>query len=102
MNNVLFEIAFEYGGKLYHEAVNKNEIDPEHYERIYDYWFGGLGDELGFELTGDKDENNNFLPKRLYVNVYFDEDTARPDDQILDLWLKLPGEKAFTKVHFND
>lgn len=98
MNNVLFEIAFEYEGKLYHEVVDSYEIDHNHYSDIYDYWFGEGGNGLCFELNGRKGDGGEFLPVDLCVCVYHGEDEIHPRKIISDLWLKLPGKEYFSEV----
>lgn len=95
MNNVLFEIAFEYEGKLYHEVVDGSQIDLTHYEHRYDYWFGDI-DGIHFELNGDKD--NAPTAENLCVCVYLFLDSVNPDSILTDLWVKKPGENCFSPV----
>lgn len=84
------QITFTYNGVKYRKTINENEIDMEHYDEIWDTWFGENENELAnrhyeekddetemvFEVTADKkcvnDEYGLYVicGEGIYINVY--------------------------------
>lgn len=83
-NNII--ISFEYRGKTYTQNISINDIDTNHYEEIWDYWFEFEVEDFVFELTGTKCDNKiAFIPNEMYINVYEDEDADEPMDIITNI-----------------
>ena len=84
------QITFTYKGVKYRKTINEHEIDMEHYDEIWDTWFGENENELAdrhyeekddetemvFEVTADKkcvnDEYGLYVicGEGIYINVY--------------------------------
>lgn len=84
------QITFTYKGVKYRKTINENEIDMQHYDEIWDTWFGENENELAdrhyeekddetemvFEVTADKKCVNNeyglyvICGEGIYINVY--------------------------------
>lgn len=90
------QISFIYDGVKYRQTIDENDIDMEHYDDIWDWWFGENSNELAdrhyidkddeneliFEVTADKkwiDEKNDSIisADNIYINVY--ENTYEDD-----------------------
>lgn len=85
MNNNII-ISFEYRGKTYTQNISINDIDTNHYEEIWDYWFEFEIEDFVFELTGTKCDNKIvFIPNEMYINVYEDEYADEPMDTIINI-----------------
>ena len=84
------QITFTYNNVKYRKTINEHEIDMEHYDEIWDTWFGENENELAdrhyeekddetemvFEVTADKkcvnDEYGLYVicGEGIYINVY--------------------------------
>ena len=84
------QITFTYKSVKYPKTINEHEIDMEHYDEIWDTWFGENENELAdrhyeekddetemvFEVTADKKCVNNeyglyvICGEGIYINVY--------------------------------
>ena len=84
------QITFTYNNVKYRKTINEHEIDMEHYDDIWDTWFGENENELAdrhyeekddetemvFEVTADKkcvnDEYGLYVicGEGIYINVY--------------------------------
>lgn len=84
------QITFTYKGVKYRKTINENEIDMQHYDELWDTWFGENENELAdrhyeekddetemvFEVTADKkcvnDEYGLYVicGEGIYINVY--------------------------------
>lgn len=75
-------IQFEYDGETFNERVYLDQIDREHYEDLWDWWFGAKTcsehSELNFELLGEKDNDGNIIIDKFKINVYADVDADDP------------------------
>lgn len=71
-------IKFEYGGEFFNERIYLDQIDRDHYDDYWDWWFGSHGGakhpNLNFEVFGDKDDEGNIIYDAFEINVYEDED----------------------------
>lgn len=91
--NTYIEIAFFYKKELYVERIYTKDIDKNHYENVWDWWFGNKKfdayPDLVFELTADKNSNGKLTTENMYINVYEDEDSDEPIDIIKEIsWRK--------------
>ena len=84
------QITFTYNNVKYRKTINENSIDMQHYDDIWDTWFGENENELAdrhyeekddetemvFEVTADKkcvnDEYGLYVicGEGIYINVY--------------------------------
>lgn len=75
-------IQFEYDGETFNERVYLDQIDREHYDDLWDWWFGvktySGHSELNFELLGEKDNDGNIIIDKFRINVYADESADDP------------------------
>lgn len=75
------ELLFQYKGIWYCERIYLHNIDSNHYEEIWDYWFGNSAEddepELVFEVTANK-TCGHFTLDDLYINVYENDDANTP------------------------
>lgn len=99
-------IQFEYDDEIFNERIYLEDIDREHYDSNWDWWFdspkGSLHPDLNFEIFGDKDSEGNIIYDAFEINVYENEDAMDYMAQICDFkltksWL---GEKeGFIKYY---
>ena len=82
-------IQFVYDGETFNERVYLDSIDYNHYENLFDWWFGAPKDsrhpDLCFELNCDMDENGNYKLYDMRIAVYENEDADEPTEWI-DHW----------------
>lgn len=75
------ELLFQYNDIWYCERIYLHNIDPNHYENMWDYWFGNSSEDeepdLIFEVTANK-ENGHFTLDELYINVYENDEANDP------------------------
>lgn len=83
------QISFTYDGVKYRQTIDENDIDIEHYDYMWDWWFGENDNELAnlhyikkdneneliFEVTADKkwvEEKDDYIicGEGIYINVY--------------------------------
>lgn len=83
------QISFTYDGVKYRQTIDENDIDIEHYDYMWGWWFGENSNELAnlhyiekdneneliFEVTADKkwvEEKNDYIicGEGIYINVY--------------------------------
>lgn len=80
------EIAFFYNKDLYVERIYTDQIDINHYESVWDWWFGAgkndLNPNLVFEITAEKNIDNKLTTNNMYVNVYANENENEPIERI--------------------
>lgn len=73
------DIMFPFKDKQYIERIYLNDVDPDHYEDLWDWWFGDSdsrtqGDvTYDFELTANKHADGNFAMTGMYINVYLND-----------------------------
>jgi len=76
------DILFQYDDDIYSERIYLDMIDTNHYDDLWDYWFGcGAEDKhpnIVFEVTADKDNDGKFTLSNLYINVYVTENDDKP------------------------
>ena len=41
------QITFTYNNVKYRKTIDENNVDMEHYEYLWDYWFGYSANNLG-------------------------------------------------------
>lgn len=67
-------IQFDYDGEIFSERIYLDQIDRDHYDDHWDWWFGANEDskhpELCFELFGDKDDEGNIIYDAFEINIY--------------------------------
>lgn len=94
------DIAFYYEKILYVERIYTDQIDKDHYENMWDWWFGCKKNDdnpnLVFELTGNKNEEGQFITEDMYINVYAKEYDDTPIDVIENIsyrksWIDMIG-----------
>lgn len=102
-------IQFEYDGETFNERIYLDQIDRDHYDDHWDWWFGsheGLKHpDLNFEVFGDKDENGNIVYDAFEINVYDNEDAMDPMATICDFELTqswLGKKEGFIKYYDNE
>lgn len=87
--NTYIEIAFIYRKELYVERIYTKDIDKNHYENMWDWWFGNkesdTSPDLVFELTADKNSDGKLTTENMYINVYENEDSDEPIDIIKEI-----------------
>lgn len=87
--NTYIEIAFIYRKELYVERIYTKDIDKNHYENMWDWWFGNKESDtypdLVFELTADKNSDGKLTTENMYINVYENEDSDEPIDIIKEI-----------------
>lgn len=75
------ELLFQYKSIWYCERIYPYNIDPNHYENMWDYWFGNSTEddepELAFEVTANK-VDGQFTLDNLYINVYENDEANTP------------------------
>lgn len=95
------EIAFFYDGELYVERIYTDQIDINHYESVWDWWFkSGENDSnpnLVFELTAEKNIENKLTTCGMYINVYKNEESNEPIKRIDEIAYRKSwtGRRAF-------
>lgn len=99
------DVLFDYNGKTYCEPVYVDDIDLEHYDKVWDWWFrpyvdGSSDDDLNFELTADKNPVGLWSMGNAYINVYKNVHADTPIATVRNIkfrksWLKA---KAFTRA----
>lgn len=71
-------IQFEYDGETFNERIYLDDIDREHYDNNWDWWFASSEDAkhpaLNFEVFGDKDNDGNIIYDAFEINIYENED----------------------------
>ncbi len=71
-------IQFEYDGETFNERIYIDDIDREHYDNNWDWWFDSSEDakhpDLNFEVFGDKDNDGNIIYDAFEINIYENED----------------------------
>ena len=71
-------IQFEYDGETFNERIYLDDIDREHYDNNWDWWFASPEDskhpDLNFEVFGDKDNDGNIIYDAFEINIYENED----------------------------
>lgn len=70
----------ERTNKYYSKRIYLDQIDPNHYDTIWDYWFSYKGNKKCYEVLGNKDEDGKYLTRSLKVNIYADEDANDPEE----------------------
>lgn len=87
--NTYIEIAFFYKKDLYVERIYTKDIDKNHYENMWDWWFGNKESDaypdLVFELTADKNSDGKLTTNNMYINVYENENSDTPIDTIKEI-----------------
>lgn len=69
------DIMFPFDGQTFIERINMGDVDPNHYDDLWDWWFSeqnnpGNEGKHTFELTADKHKDGNFAMTGMYINVY--------------------------------
>lgn len=99
------DVLFDYNGKTYCEPVYIDDIDLNHYENAWDWWFrpyvnGNSDNDLNFELIADLSPIGLWSMGNAYINVYENIHSDTPIATVRNIkfrksWLKA---KAFTKA----
>ena len=55
------QITFTYKGVKYRKTINEHEIDMEHYDEIWDTWFGENENELADRHYEEKDDETDMV-----------------------------------------
>ena len=55
------QITFTYNNVKYRKTINEHEIDMEHYDDIWDTWFGENDNELANRYYEDKDDETELV-----------------------------------------
>lgn len=102
-------IQFEYDGETFNERIYLDQLDRDHYDDHWDWWFGSHEGSkhpyLNFEAFGDKDDDGNIIYDAFEINVYEDEDAMDSmaticDFELTQSWL---GKKdGFIKYYDNE
>ena len=84
-------IQFEYDGETFNERIYLDQIDREHYDDHWDWWFGphegSKHPDLNFEVFGDRDGDGNIICDAFEINVYENEDAMDSIATICDFKL---------------
>lgn len=102
-------IQFEYDGETFNERIYLDQIDRDHYDDHWDWWFGphegSKHPDLNFEVFGDKDDDGNIIYDAFEINIYENEDAMDSmatvcDFELTQSWL---GKKdGFIKYYDNE
>lgn len=55
------QITFTYNGVKYRKTINEHGIDMQHYDDIWDTWFGENENELADRYYEDKDDETELV-----------------------------------------
>ena len=80
MANII-HIEFPYKNLIHQVNIPVENLDINHYDDIWDWWF--KPDDMPnmkevFEVTGEKNKNNEATVNGLWINVYVDENENVP------------------------
>lgn len=102
-------IQFEYDGETFNERIYLDQIDREHYDDHWDWWFGShegsKHPDLNFEVFGDKDDDGNIIYDAFEINIYENEDAMDSMATVCDFELTQSwfGKKdGFIKYYDNE
>lgn len=68
------QITFKYNGVTYRKTIDENNVDMEHYEDIWDYWFGENDNELAKRHYKEKDEEDELVFEVTANKKWFNDD----------------------------
>lgn len=75
-------LQFDYDGETFNEHIYIDNIDRNHYDDMWDWWFGAPKEsknpKLNFEVLGKKDRNGDIIADKFQLNVYLNEDCDTP------------------------
>lgn len=75
-------LQFDYDGETFNERIYVDDIDRNHYDDMWDWWFGAPKESknpaLNFEVLGKKDRYGNIIADKFNLNVYLNEDCDTP------------------------
>lgn len=70
------DILFPFKDEWYAERIYLDDVDMNHYDDLWDWWFGDTESKVDgdgtydFELTADKHNDGGFAMTGMYINVY--------------------------------
>lgn len=83
MDKQLIRFEFPYISKRYEVSVPVSDIDTDHYEDVWEWWFQLPGKEEYFCISGDKNENNEPTTQNVWIDCYENVDA---DVEFGEIW----------------